>query len=499
MDERLDWLHELSDDGTVKLIGLLRKFLDIDQLQDYEAYFPQAKFHKAGAKYRNRMLSAGNQQGKTYSAGAEMAMHLTGEYPSWWAGKRFTEPILAWAAGQNGPATRDNVQNRLLGKTGQFGTGIIPKRCLVLEMSGRDKTTTGLFDFVYVRHKSGGLSLLRQRTYEQKREAWQGPKVDVVWFDEEPPLGLYEEGLARTIASKGITMMTFTPLLGYTDVVNMYMRDPEPDKSGRHWTRMTLDDAEHMSEEEKQAEIARWPKHQRQARIEGMPLMGVGQVFSFGAEDISCTPFEIPDWWPVIAGLDVASASKSPRAHPTAAVKIARDPDNDILYVTREYRKQGRTPDENWMALKHWGRIKWAWPKDAMAEKGTGGQIIKLYKTEGMDILPVHAQFAVSKSKRKNDNQQQNTGSTVSLERGIAEMEMRFEGRRLIIFSNLTLLIEEILQYHRDDKFKIVPIRDDLVDALRYAMMMVRFAKPEDDSFSRNTGEAIEIDPIIGF
>ena len=195
------WINGITSDGLPKAIGILRSFLETDQLQDYRPYPRQAVFHAIGSSKRNRLLSAGNQNGKTYSCGAEMAMHLTGEYPGWWKGRRFAEPILGWAASKNGAATRDNPQLRLFGPPGQLGTGMIPRRCILPAMSGRDKTTTGLYDFAYVRHVTGGLSMIRFRSYEQSREAWQGPKVDVVWFDEEPPLDIYEEGLARTIAS----------------------------------------------------------------------------------------------------------------------------------------------------------------------------------------------------------------------------------------------------------------------------------------------------------
>ncbi|WP_246691236.1 MULTISPECIES: hypothetical protein [unclassified Mesorhizobium] len=40
-----------------------------------------------------------------------------------------------------------------------------------------------------------------------------------VWFDEEPPLDIYSEGLTRTSATGGITIVTFAPLLGMWDVV----------------------------------------------------------------------------------------------------------------------------------------------------------------------------------------------------------------------------------------------------------------------------------------
>jgi hypothetical protein len=38
----------------------------------------------------------------------------------------------------------------------------------------------------------------------------------------------------------------------------------------------------------------------------------------------------------------------------------------------------------------------------------------------------------------------------------------------------MTELSEELLKYHRDEDYKIVPIRDDLISAVRYAFMARR-------------------------
>ena len=493
---RLGWLREINADSRIKLYGLLSDYLKQDQLQDYRAYPKQMEFHNNGNRYRNRMLSAGNQNGKSYSAGAEIAMHLTGEYPESWKGKRFNRPVVVWAASKTGEQTRDTVQRVLLGDAKQFGTGMIPKRALVNGMRGMAKGITGLLDFQYVHHVSGGMSMLKLRNYAQGREAWQGPPVDVVWLDEESPMEIYEESLARTIATKGITMITFTPLLGYTHVVNLYLRDPDPEHSGRKWTRMTLHDALHLTEEEIKSEIAKWPIHQRQARIEGLPAMGVGQIFPYQEEEITCKPFEIPEHYQLLAGIDIGGSSHDPKAHPTAAVKIAYDRDEDIIYVTAEYRRKGLKPPEHWIALRRWGKVSWAWPKDAMAhEKGTGAQVMVMYKNEGMNTLAVHAQYPKSTRKNRRQDVQANT-SAVSVERGVTELQVRFENNGIKIFENCTMLLEEVRQYHRDDDGKIVKSMDDLIDALRYATMMLRFAK---NSRPVNIDSTFELDPMLGF
>ncbi len=47
--------------------------------------------------------------------------------------------------------------------------------------------------------------------------------ADIVWFDEEPPLDIYSEGLTRTNTTGGITIVTFTPLKGMSEVVLQFL------------------------------------------------------------------------------------------------------------------------------------------------------------------------------------------------------------------------------------------------------------------------------------
>src|SRR4030095_2704163 len=93
----------------------------------YQRYRKQAAFHAAGATHRERLLMAANQSGKTLAGGMEAALHATGRYPDDWKGYRFDGPNIGWAAGVTGETVRDTVQRTLIGRTGQEGTGTIPK------------------------------------------------------------------------------------------------------------------------------------------------------------------------------------------------------------------------------------------------------------------------------------------------------------------------------------------------------------------------------------
>lgn len=417
----------------------------------YRPYPKQIAFHAAGATFRQRLLRAGNQQGKTFAGGAEMSCHLTGEYPDWWPGRRWNRPIVGWASGVTGETTRDNPQRVLVGEIGAFGTGTIPARCLGDNAPARG--VADLLDYVLVRHRSGGNSLLRFKYYEQGRTKWQGPGVDVVWFDEEPPANIYSEGLARTIATRGMAYLTFTPLLGMTDVVKSFLMTPTPDQ---HDTNMTIDDAMHVPEVERDAIIAAFPAHEREARAKGVPVLGSGRVFPIAEAEIAIEPFAIPSSWVRLAAVDFGWD------HPFGAVWLAHDRDADVLYVYDCYRVREQTPPIHAAAIR--GRSDWipiAWPHDGLQhDKGSGEQLAEQYRLQGLPMLPERATFE---------------DGTFGVEAGVIEMLERMQTGRLKVFRHLGDWFEEFRLYHRKDGL-IVKLADDLMSATRYGVMMKRHA-----------------------
>jgi len=75
-----------------------------------ERYAKHLEFFSAGASRNERLFMAANRVGKTEGVGAyETTLHLTGNYPPWWLGRRFTRPISAWAAGQAANAVEAGI------------------------------------------------------------------------------------------------------------------------------------------------------------------------------------------------------------------------------------------------------------------------------------------------------------------------------------------------------------------------------------------------------
>ena len=73
-----------------KALALVKEdeeYKHFNQWESYKPYKKQLEFHNSTA--RERLFSAGNQLGKTFAGGMEVAFHLTGIYPDWWKGRRF--------------------------------------------------------------------------------------------------------------------------------------------------------------------------------------------------------------------------------------------------------------------------------------------------------------------------------------------------------------------------------------------------------------------------
>lgn len=157
---------------------------------DYVPHQKQEGFHWLGRQVRERLFLAGNRCGKTLCGSAEMAYHLTGNYPEGWMGARFEHSIQAWAASVTVGATRDILQRLYLGEGVSGRGGLIPRNAIVKQTLKAG--VAHAVDEVWVRHASGGDSCLGFKSYDMGRAKFQGTARHVVHLDEEPPLDIYE-------------------------------------------------------------------------------------------------------------------------------------------------------------------------------------------------------------------------------------------------------------------------------------------------------------------
>lgn len=221
-------LYRLLEEEAAHAAGRLLYSLYPDHGPLRRDLYPKHLEHfTQGREHQERAIIAGNRTGKSMCCGFELVCHMIGDYPPWWPGRRFSEPDTWWAVGEDAKTVRDSVQKTLFGEFDALGTGLIPGANIIGKPTSRGGVPEA-FDSASIRHKTGGISRLILKSYDQKREAFQATKIAGGWLDEEPPMPVYTETLTRTMATvpgeqNGILECSFTPLKGMSDVVLLYL------------------------------------------------------------------------------------------------------------------------------------------------------------------------------------------------------------------------------------------------------------------------------------
>ena len=446
------------------------------RLDYYRPNRKQLEFHNLIAT--EAALRSGNQNGKTHCVGAQMAFDALGRYPDWYRGRRFETPppierpvdFLGWVASTTSTTTRDGVQTKLLGDVRQedgLGTGMIPLDNIV----GRPTMARGISDFVdtvNLQRESGGRALIRFKTFEMDRKAFQGEACDEIILDEDPGDDVvYGECQARLTATRGRILWSATPTLGVTPIRKRF-KEQLP---GTAEILMTIYDAAtskggHIPDEDIPAVIARYKASERATRTMGADMAGEGLVFEIPEDAIrySRDPITFPDWWPWLWAVDFSHGGMSAQAHPFAAVLGCWDRDADCIYVCHAIRMRQALPVMHVTALKQ--HPCWDAPVAYGHDGGHTGfesteTFAATYKRLGLNMRGTHATFP---------------RGGFNFESGIAEMESRFATNRLKIAEHLGEVRSEYRSYHRVAGL-VHKVDDDLLSAIRVLCMDIRYAK----------------------
>ena len=287
--------HALTPESLTLIDGPTRRHLEDlaiavcdsmrhDQLQYFRPFDHQRAFFATGSVERRGILAA-NRIGKTVSTCYETAMHLTGRYPDWWQGHRFSGPITAMVAGEGWSQVALVLQNELLGTPDikireGLGTGAIPLAAIVDDTIRSDGANVISCE---IRHEAGGKSYLLFANYTQEVRQLQGLKLNLAVFDEQPPDDFFSEVVTRTATTQGKVLCSFTPLKGLNGLVSKFWNREE----GYDFVRVAWEDVPEydpwgepflLMETRRQLERDYLP-HEREARIAGRPIMGQGAVF----------------------------------------------------------------------------------------------------------------------------------------------------------------------------------------------------------------------------
>jgi phage terminase large subunit-like protein len=416
-------------------------------------YIKHMEFFAAGKTHMERATISGNRCGKTHMSCYESTLHLTGEYPSWWEGRRFDHGVDWWSASVTGETTRDILQHKFLGQPGQFGTGLIPKKAIIGEPTSR-RGLADAVDTIQIKHISGDISTLSFKSFDQGREKFQGTKKDGIQLDEEPPASVYFEALTRLSATEpgqedGLMLCTFTPLSGMSAVVLMFLNDAS---SARFVMTMGMDHAPHLSSATKQKLLKSYPPHEREARINGTPQLGAGKIYPVDEVELIVPDFQIPKHWPRIYGFDVGW-------NKTACIWGAIDRETDIVYLYSEHYQGEQLPVVHAQALK--ARGLWIPGLIDPASRGKsqrdGQQLMQDYVELGLNLTPAFN----------------------GVESGLYSCWERMAGGRLKVFASLNNWREEFRLYRRNEQGKVHKEKDHLMDAMRYMIMGLDQAKAE--------------------
>ena len=440
----------------------------------------------AGLLYCERLFMAANQIGKTDTAAFEMTCHLTGEYPHWWRGKRFRQPIEAWAAGDTMETTRDIIQAVLMGPPdgvqSETWTGMIPPN-LVTKITRKTGGVPLCLHQIWVKHKTGGHSSLQFKSYDQGRSKFQGTKKHVIWLDEEPPdppregdvapSGIYTECLLRTINTDGHVLVTFTPLRGNTPFIADYLarasmldsdhnEKPAKDVLWAHDADVapetseategparpvklvvgaTWDDAPHLTTKKRDQLYASMPAWARDSRTKGIPQLGSGAIYPFEEATMKIDPLEIPAHWPRSFAADAQPLVKS-------HLLAAWDRDTDIVYITPEFKRTNVEAVVQAMAIKSAGGTSVKGVGDAALLSSDKDRLkyIDIYRRAGLDC-----HLAVK-----------------GVESGIQRVYDRISADKLKVFKSCGRFFEEFRLYQRDSLGHVIKHNDHLMDCLRY-------------------------------
>jgi hypothetical protein len=244
-------------------------------------------------------------------------------------------------------------------------------------------------------------------------------------------------------------------LLGRSKVVLRFINERSVDRAV---VKMTIDDSLHMVGERRRKALEGYSKHEIDARAYGLPKIGEGAIFELPDEKVIEPTIEfVPQHWAKIWGIDFGIG------HPFAAVLIAWDKDVDVIHALHAFKMPDMLPIDHAAAMKPVGiEVPVAWPQDGMQREKSGTEVHLLYKKEGLKMHHEHATFAEG---------------GYSTEAGVLEMQQRERGGKIKYAAHLSALLEERRWYHRKDGL-IVKEQDDILSALRVAIMMKRFARP---------------------
>ena len=190
-------------------------------------------------------------------------------------------------------------------------------------------------------------SILIFKSYDQKREAFQGDDIDGILFDEEPPYSIYKEARMRLLDRNGEMLFAMTSLKGMTDLLlelfegaryiktqyAEYVDEELPriaEKEGKKFFFLWTLENPYIDQKRVKHDIKSMAKEEIKSRIYGMPVNLAGRIYRFN--DIHIRKFETIPFHNITLYHVLDPHDRKPWAMIWAAVDKT-----DTVYVVDEY------------------------------------------------------------------------------------------------------------------------------------------------------------------
>ena len=468
--EALTLLDAHTRSTLEELAFVIADDMQYNQLRYFRPFEHQRQFFVTQTDRRG--ILAANRIGKTVSTCYETALHLTGQYPDWWEGKRFDKPITAMVAGESWGQVALVLQAELLGTNDvklrdSLGTGTLPRDTIRIDTMRSDGSNC---IGVEIRHTSGANSYLLFANYTQEVRQMQGFKLNLAVFDEQPPDDFFSEIVTRTATTQGQVLCSFTPLKGLNGLVSKFWNREE----GYDFIRVAWSDVPEydpwgepflLKSTREQLERDYLP-HEREARIAGKPIMGQGAVFQLGSWPTYTTGDyrfkEMPGLRRVIA-LDLGLVNDR-----TVITLMYWHPDEQQAWLHTQIRVKGIDEANPVNYINHLLRPEvFGTPIVLPADASTAGRytmsstsIRELFEQYGLNVYPKPIMNPPDSQGRQTNHKSY----------GVNVMRQMLEAGTLQINDNCQDFLREAQNYYVDPQGRFSD-PDDCIDSARYALI----------------------------
>ena len=424
----------------------------------------QLAFHKC--LKRNRWVFGGNRSGKTECGAVEAVWWARGIHPY----RKNRGAVEGWVVSLSYEVQRDVAQSKFLSYLNPDWI-----QDIVMSSGRKESAEYGIIDYILIKNVSGGISKISFKSCDQGREKFQGTSLDFVWFDEEPPLDIYQECRMRVLDRKGEIWGTMTPLKGLTWVYDLIYLNSGGDEE--IWcSHMEWADNPFLDPDEVAALTASMDEETLNSRRYGKFSAAEGLVYKEfdPSRHVLEQPFDVPFEWQDTMSIDPGLNN------PLACLFFAVDHDG-VIYVVGEWYEAGRDIDYHAKMISDTADFL-NWHRDS---KGRLEALIDsaatqktLASTKSVADLFFERGIVV------------NTRVDKDVFSGIARVKSYFATDRIKIFPCCRNLIRELKSYWWGNGDRPIKKDDHALDALRYYVM----TKPEPTKPPKTEKTVIERD-----